>query len=279
MYFILSKRNILFIILSLILVVIFTLSCKAFILANDNTNWGLSFNNGAGKAPTGNATPEYLKSFNAYFIDSNIVTNNNNSNNDNTNNTTQAQKVYITFDAGYEAGYMPKILESLKKHNVKATFFVVGTLIKSNPELIKQIVADGHIVGNHTMTHPNMSKMQTMDDFKKEIETVETLYKEVTGQDMPKYYRPPQGIYSEKNLQMANELGYKTIFWSLAYVDWYKDNQPTHEEAFNKLLPRMHNGAIILLHSTSKTNSEILDELLTRLENDGYTFGSLDELY
>lgn len=276
MYFILSKKNIIFIILSLILVVIFTLTCKAFILANKNTNWGLSFNSGAGNAPTGNATPEYLKNFNAYFIDSNF--NNNNSNSENPTNATQTKKAYITFDAGYEAGYMPKILEALKKHNVKATFFVVGTLIKSNPELIKQIVDEGHIVGNHTMTHPNMSKMQTIEDFKKEIEPVENLYKEVTGQDMPKFYRPPQGIYNEKNLQMANELGYKTIFWSLAYVDWYKDNQPTHEEAFNKLLPRIHSGAIILLHSTSKTNSEILDELLTRLENAGYTFGSLDEL-
>ena len=128
------------------------------------------------------------------------------------------------------------------------------------------------------MTHPNMSKMQTLNDFKNEIESVEILYKEVTGKDMPKYYRPPQGIYNEKNLQMAHELGYKTIFWSLAYVDWYKDKQPTKEEAFSKLLPRMHSGAIILLHSTSKTNSEILDELLTKLEKEGYIFGSLDEL-
>lgn len=263
MYFILSKRNIFFIILSLILVILFTLTCKTFILANNNTNWGLSFNNGNGNPPTGNATYEYLKNFNAYFLDYNNL---------------QNKKVYITFDAGYEAGYMPKILDALKKHNVKATFFVVGTLIKSNPELIKQIVSDGHIVGNHTMTHPNMSKMETMDDFKKEIEPVENLYKKVTGKNMPKFYRPPQGIYNQKNLQMANELGYKTIFWSLAYVDWYKDNQPTKDEAFSKLLPRIHNGAIILLHSTSKTNSEILDEFLTKLENDGYTFGSLDEL-
>lgn len=263
MYLILSKKNILFIFLSLILVIIFTICCKTFLLAKNNTNWGLSFNNGNENPPTGNASSEYLKKFNAYFLDT---------------NNTENKKIYITFDAGYEAGYMPKILEALKKHNVKAAFFVVGTLIKSNPEIIQQIVTDGHIVGNHTMTHPNMSKMQTIDDFKKEIETVEALYKDLIGKDMPKFYRPPQGIYNEKNLQMANELGYKTIFWSLAYVDWYKDNQPTKEEAFSKLLPRIHNGAILLLHSTSKTNSEILDELLTKLENDGYTFESLDEL-
>lgn len=273
MYLILSKKNILFIILSIIFVIIFTLTCKTILLAKNNTNWGLSFNKEKNTPPTGNASPEYLKKYNAYFLDSNYITKKDTNNEENKN-----KKIYITFDAGYEAGYMPKILESLKKHNVKATFFVVGTLIKSNPEIIKQIVQDGHIVGNHTMTHPNMSKMETMEDFKKEIEPVEKLYKELIGSDMPKYYRPPQGIYNEENLQMANELGYKTIFWSLAYVDWYKNNQPTKEEAFSKLLPRVHNGAILLLHSTSKTNAIILDELLTKLENEGYSFGSLDEL-
>lgn len=262
MYFILSKRNIFFIVLSLLLVIIFTICCRQFILANKNTNWGLSFSKNKEERPTGNATSEYLKNFNAYFL-----------------SPSEEKKIYITFDAGYEAGYTPKILEALKKHNVKATFFVVGTLIKSNPELIKEIASQGHIIGNHTMTHPNMSKMGTMEDFKKEIEPVENLYKELMGEDMKKYYRPPQGIYSEKNLQMANELGYKTIFWSLAYVDWYKDKQPTHEEAFSKLMSRIHNGAIILLHSTSKTNSEILDELLTKIENEGYTFGTLEELH
>ena len=245
MYFILSRKNIYFIIISLILVIIFTICCRQFILAKKNTNWGLGFS----------------KDFNAFFIE-----------------PKDEKKLYITFDAGYEAGFMPKILEALKKHNVKATFFVVGTLIKSNPELIKEIASQGHIVGNHTMTHPNMSKMETMEDFKKEIEPVENLYKELTGEDMQKYYRPPQGIYSEKNLQMAKELGYKTIFWSLAYVDWYKDKQPSHEEAFSKIMSRLHPGAIILLHSTSKTNSEILDELLTKFEKEGYTFGTLDEL-
>ncbi len=261
MYFILSRKNIYFIIISLILVIIFTICCRQFILAKKNTNWGLGFSKISGEQPTGNATPEYLKDFNAFFIE-----------------PKDEKKLYITFDAGYEAGFMPKILEALKKHNVKATFFVVGTLIKSNPELIKEIASQGHIVGNHTMTHPNMSKMETMEDFKKEIEPVENLYKELTGEDMQKYYRPPQGIYSEKNLQMAKELGYKTIFWSLAYVDWYKDKQPSHEEAFSKIMSRLHPGAIILLHSTSKTNSEILDELLTKFEKEGYTFGTLDEL-
>lgn len=260
MYMILTKKNIVFIILSLALIIGFTFACKHFISASKNTNWGLSFKK-QGERPTGNATPEYLKEFNSYFIA-----------------PEGNKKIYITFDAGYEAGYTPKILEALKKHNAKATFFIVGTLMKSNPELIKQIDEKGHIVANHSMHHPNMSKMSTMEDFKKEIEPVEELYKEITGKDMKKFYRPPQGIFSETNLKMANELGYKTIFWSLAYVDWYKDKQPSKEEALNKIMSRIHDGAIILLHSTSKTNSEILDELLTKLEKQGYTFGTLEEL-
>lgn len=260
MYMILTKKNIVFIILSLALIIGFTFACKHFISASKNTNWGLSFKK-QGERPTGNATPEYLKEFNSYFIA-----------------PEGNKKIYITFDAGYEAGYTPKILGVLEKHNVKATFFVVGTLMKSNPELIKQIDDEGHIVANHSMHHPNMSKMSTMEDFKKEIEPVEELYKEITGKDMKKFYRPPQGIFSETNLKMANELGYKTIFWSLAYVDWYKDKQPSKEEALNKIMSRIHDGAIILLHSTSKTNSEILDELLTKLEKQGYTFGTLEEL-
>lgn len=260
MYMILTKKNIVFIILSLALIIGFTFACKHFISASKNTNWGLSFKK-QGERPTGNATPEYLKEFNSFFIA-----------------PEGNKKIYITFDAGYEAGYTPKILGVLEKHNVKATFFVVGTLMKSNPELIKQIDEKGHIVANHSMHHPNMSKMSTMEDFKKEIEPVEELYKEITGKDMKKFYRPPQGIFSETNLKMANELGYKTIFWSLAYVDWYKDKQPSKEEALNKIMSRIHDGAIILLHSTSKTNSEILDELLTKLEKQGYTFGTLEEL-
>lgn len=260
MYMILTKKNIVFIILSLALIIGFTFACKHFISASKNTNWGLSFKK-QGERPTGNATPEYLKEFNSYFIA-----------------PEGNKKIYITFDAGYEAGYTPKILGVLEKHNVKATFFIVGTLMKSNPELIKQIDDEGHIVANHSMHHPNMSKMSTMEDFKKEIEPVEELYKEITGKDMKKFYRPPQGIFSETNLKIANELGYKTIFWSLAYVDWYKDKQPSKEEALNKIMSRIHDGAIILLHSTSKTNSEILDELLTKLEKQGYTFGTLEEL-
>ena len=234
MYLTIDKKHI---ILSLVICTI--LACSIGFVYNNvfaaKGNWGLSFKEN-GEAPDGNATSDFLKQYNSYYI----------------GDTTQ-KKVYLTFDAGYENGYMPQILDALKKNNVKATFFVVSTFMKTNPELVKRMVDEGHIVGNHTMTHPNMSKMSTMDDFKSEIEPMEEMYKEIIGKDMKKFYRPPQGVYSELNLKMAHELGYKTIFWSLAYVDWYQDEQPSKEEAFKKLIPRLHNGAIILLHSTSVT--------------------------
>ena len=151
--------------------------------------------------------------------------------------------------------------------------------MSDNPDLIKRMVKEGHTVGNHTSTHPDMSKISTIESFQKEIQQVETTYEEITGEKMTKYYRPPQGKYSEENLKMAKELGYKTFFWSLAYVDWYQDKQPTREEAFDKLLGRIHPGAIILLHNTSSTNAQILNELLTKWESMGYSFKSLDQIH
>ena len=134
-------------------------------------------------------------------------------------------------------------------------------------------------MGNHTMHHPDMSKISDLASFQKELEDLEKLYEAVVGTQMQKYYRPPQGIYSEENLQMAKSLGYKTVFWSLAYVDWNNDAQPTAQQAYEKLLPRTHNGAVILLHSTSKTNAAILDELLTKWEDMGYRFAGIEELF
>ena len=138
--------------------------------------------------------------------------------------------------------------------------------------------AEGHTVGNHTYHHPDMSRISDAQAFQKEMDDVRSLYKEVTGEEMKMYYRPPQGKYSLSNLQMAKDLGYSTFFWSLAYVDWNVDSQPSHEEAFEKLTKRIHPGAIVLLHNTSKTNGEILDELLSKWEKMGYTFGTLEEL-
>ncbi|ROR23917.1 peptidoglycan-N-acetylmuramic acid deacetylase [Mobilisporobacter senegalensis] len=222
-------------------------------------NWGLGFPT-EGQPPTANATPDELKEYDTYYI-----------------GDTNKKVIYLTFDAGYENGYTAAILDALKKHDVHVTFFLVGNFINTSPDLVKRMIEEGHHVANHTYNHPNMSRISSMDSFRKEIEDLEKAYEETTGEKMSKFYRPPQGKYSVDNLKMAKELGYKTFFWSLAYVDWYNDKQPTKEEAFKKLLGRIHPGAIVLLHSTSKTNSEILDELLTKWEEMGYTFGTLDE--
>lgn len=223
-------------------------------------NWGLSFQE-EGEPPLANATFDELKKYNAYYAEN-----------------TDEKVLYLTFDAGYENGNTAPILEALKKHNAPATFFVVGTYLDENPELIRQMAEDGITVGNHTWHHKDMSQISTQENFTEEMTYVEEKFKEITGEEMTKYYRPPQGKYSEANLKMAQEMGYRTFFWSLAYVDWYQDKQPSKEEAFEKLLNRIHPGAIVLLHSTSSTNAQILDELLTKWEDMGYTFKSLDQL-
>lgn len=230
------------------------------LLSAQSENWGLGFQE-EGTRPSGNASIEELKQYNAWYAQD-----------------TDEKIIYLTFDAGYENGNMPAILAALHKHQVHATFFVVGTLIREKPELIREISDAGHTVGNHTMTHPDMSGISTKEAFQKQLKDVEALYKDATGNEMTKFYHPPQGIYSTDNLQMAKDLGYSTFFWSLAYVDWYQDKQPSKEEAFQKLLGRIHPGAIVLLHSTSSTNAEILDELLTKWKEMGYTFGTLEEL-
>ena len=223
--------------------------------------WGLSFRQ-EGYAPIGPASARELARVDGAYL----------------GDTTQ-KVLYLTFDAGYENGCTGKILDILKKHEVPAAFFLVGNYMKTNPDLVMRMVKEGHIVGNHTMSHPDMSKIAEEEAFRKELEGLEKLYHEITGQDLPKYYRPPQGIYSQKNLEMAKKLGYRTVFWSLAYVDWKNDAQPTAEYAFSKLLPRTHNGAVVLLHSTSQTNAAILDELLTKWKAQGYTFASIDALF
>ena len=169
-------------------------------------------------------------------------------------------------------------MDTLQKHQVPATFFLVGNYLETCPDLVCRMVEEGHTVGNHTYSHPDMSAISTEEAFKQELEKNEALYKEITGEDMGKLYRPPQGKFCEENLRMAQELGYRTVFWSLAYVDWYQDDQPTKEEAFSKLTPRLPPGAVVLLHSPSTTNAAILDELLTQWEDMGYTFGRLEDI-
>lgn len=225
------------------------------------SSWGLSFQQ-EGRAPIGNAGADQLRQYDAAYLGS-----------------TEEKVLYLTFDAGYENGATGKILDVLQRQQVKAAFFLVGNYIEKNADLVRRMAREGHIVGNHTMHHYDMSKLSDKASFSKELTDLEALYRQTTGQEMAKFYRPPQGLYSEENLKMAQSLGYKTVFWSLAYVDWNNDAQPTREQAFAKLLPRTHPGAVVLLHSTSQTNADILEDLICNWKQQGYRFGTVEELF
>ncbi len=224
-------------------------------------SWGLSFRQ-EGAPPVGSAGRDQLRQYDAAYL-----------------GDPAKNVIYLTFDAGYENGCTEKILDTLKQQQVPAAFFLVGNYLEKNPDLVRRMVAEGHTVGNHTLHHYDMSKLSSKEAFGAELTGLEDLFREVTGRELPKFYRPPQGIYSEENLKMAKELGYRTVFWSLAYVDWLNDAQPTKEEAFRKLIPRTHPGAVVLLHSTSRTNAEILEELIGKWKEEGYQFGTLEELF
>lgn len=255
-----KKRDLLILLIAVVIALAVSVSVFAS-SALSTGSWGLSFRQ-EGAPPIGNAGKDQLRQYQAAYI-----------------GNTNEKVLYLTFDAGYENGCTAKILDTLKEKQVPAAFFLVGNYIRQSPDLVRRMVAEGHTVGNHTMHHYDMSRLSDKAAFSKELTDLEALYKETVGQELPKFYRPPQGIYSEENLKMAQELGYKTLFWSLAYVDWNNDSQPTREAAFAKLLPRTHNGAVVLLHSTSKTNAEILGELIDKWKAMGYRFGTLEELF
>lgn len=192
---------------------------------------------------------------------------------------TSKKVLYLTFDEGYENGYTSKILDILKSNNVPAAFFVTTPYIKANADLINRMVKEGHLVCNHSTKHPSMA--ETAKDpikFENEFLVTEDAYREVTGKEMPHFFRPPMGKYSELSLFYTKKLGYKTIFWSFAYNDWNVKRQPSPIESQKMISRRTHNGAIVLLHAVSKTNSEILDSVIKDWKNQGYTFESLDKL-
>ena len=223
-------------------------------------NWGLSFSQ-TGAAPAGPVSPEKLAELDGAYLDRD-----------------GGKVLYLTFDAGYENGYMPQILDVLLEQQVPAAFFLVGDYLERNADLVRRMAREGHIVGNHTMNHPDMSQLAG-EDFTRELVGMEELFLQTTGRELDKFYRPPQGVYSEGNLKQAQELGYKTVFWSLAHVDWNNGDQPDPDGAVEKLNSRVHDGAVVLLHATSKTNAEILDRLISGWKDMGYRFAPLTELF
>ncbi|MBR6050549.1 MAG: polysaccharide deacetylase family protein [Clostridia bacterium] len=184
--------------------------------------------------------------------------------------------IYLTFDAGYENGNVARIVDTLDRHGAKGAFFVLENFIEKNPELIKKMSDGGHFICNHTCRHRDMTKLGD-DEFEAELTALEDVAA-ANGIELKKYYRPPEGRFSRENLEKAEEMGYKTIFWSVAYADWDNSKQPPADKATRLLIDNTHNGAVILLHPTSKTNADILDALLSAWEKDGYRFGTLDEL-
>ena len=191
---------------------------------------------------------------------------------------TDDRVMYLTFDCGYENGYTEQILDVLAAHGAKACFFVTQTFIRDNPELVIRMKEEGHLVGNHTVTHPSMPDI-SIEEQKEELNECAQYMKEVTGYDMDPYFRPPSGEYSERVLQFADDMGYKTIFWSIAYLDYDINNQPGTEYVISHFDKYHHSGAIILMHNVSESNANALDTVLTNMEQEGYTFPLLDEMF
>ncbi len=206
----------------------------------------------------------FIKEYGGYYLDEDA--------------TEDDKVIYLTFDCGYENGNIEKILDIMKKHDARGAFFVLKNLIRKNPDLVTRMVNEGHLVCNHTSNHKDMTKITSIADFKSELDELNSIMLESVGHELCPFYRPPEGRFNLENLKWANELGYKTIFWSCAYDDWDNNRQMSCDKAMNKLMNRLHNGEVLLLHPTSATNAAILDEFLTKLEGMGYRFGNLYEL-
>lgn len=193
---------------------------------------------------------------------------------------TTKKYIYLTFDEGYENGYTPRILDILKKEGVHAGFFVTTPYIKEHPELVKRMVEEGHVVGNHSTTHPSMAQvaLKGKGAFNKEFLEVENEFKKVTGRDIDKFFRPPMGVFSETSMYYTALLGYKSIFWSFAYGDYDANKQPDPIYAKNLIIERTHNAGIYLLHAMSKTNTDILEEIIGYWKSQGFQFKSLNDL-
>lgn len=224
------------------------------------TDWGLWYGNGAGKPPRGEDSVQTLAQYGSYYM-----------------GDPDRKVIYLTFDCGYENGNTAKILDVLKQHHAPAAFFMVGDYLDSAPELAKRMGNEGHLVGNHSENHPNMSKV-SKTRFEQELNTLSQHYREVTGRSLDPFYRPPEGSYNYDNLKWAQNMGYHTTLWSVAYADWDQNKQPSRESALKTLNSRVHPGAVVLLHAVSSTNAAILDELLTGWENQGYSFAYLSAL-
>lgn len=249
--------------LVLALILCFALTTSSF--ATGEISWYFKKNN-EHKQPTLDANLAFINNYSCYYVDKNH------------GDACEDKVIYLTFDAGYENGNVERILDILKEKDVKGAFFVLSHLIEANTDLVKRMADEGHMVCNHTMSHKNMASVTDRAVFEQELGGLEQLYAEKVGREMPKYYRPPEGRLTEENLKILEDMGYKTILWSFAYADWDNAKQPAPQQAIEKLINGTHNGEILLLHPTSKTNADILSQLIDVWREMGYRFGTLDEL-
>nr|WP_229722270.1 delta-lactam-biosynthetic de-N-acetylase [Priestia taiwanensis] len=190
---------------------------------------------------------------------------------------TSKKEVYLTFDNGYENGFTPKILDVLKEKKVLATFFITGQFIKENPDLVKRMVDEGHIVGNHTWHHPNLTTVNNVR-LEKELTLLKDEFKQLTGKDEMTYMRPPEGVFSERTLAVTKKLGYRHIMWSLAFLDWKVEEQHGWKYSYDNVMRKIHPGAVILLHTISSDNAHALGSIIDGVREKGYEFKSLDDL-
>ena len=227
-------------------------------ISNKKIEWGIKRSKEHEQPDVGNENKQVLEKYDGICL-----------------GNSEKKEVVITFDEGYEAGYTPKILETLKANNVKATFFLTAHFINTQEGLVKQMIEEGHIIGNHTVNHKSMPDLNE-EQINSEVMKLHQTIQEKFGYEM-KYIRPPKGEFSEKTLSVTSSLGYKTVMWSFAYEDWNEDKQPDEEKSKKKILDNLHNGEIMLLHGNSKTNTNILDSVIKEAKNMGYEFKSLDE--
>ncbi|MGP4071714.1 delta-lactam-biosynthetic de-N-acetylase [Piscibacillus sp. B03] len=187
------------------------------------------------------------------------------------------KKVYLTFDNGYEEGYTSTVLDILKEKKVPATFFLTGHYVDDEQNLVKRMVKEGHIIGNHSNKHLDYTKASEAQ-MKKDLKDLDDKIKKYTGQDTVQFFRPAEGKFNEKSLAVTDELGYVNVFWTVAFVDWYSDRKNGWKHAFNEVMEQVHPGAIILLHTVSQDNADALSHLIDELRKRGYEFGSLEDL-
>ena len=227
-------------------------------LNNKKIEWGIQRKNNHEQPNLGAKNKELINKYNGLAI-----------------GNPENKYIYLTFDLGYEAGHTAKILDALKENNVQGVFFITAHYVNTQPELVQRMIDEGHIVGNHTVNHPSMPSL-TDEKLKEEVMKLHQVVYEKFEYEM-KYLRPPKGEYSERTLSLCKKLGYKTVMWSFGYVDWDEKKQPSEEEAMDKIISNLHNGEIMLLHATSKTNADIMDKMIKKVREEGYEFRSIDE--